>query len=91
MRGFVVEQLADPDAVAVLDETGQQKKGGHTAGVKPQYVGCAGQVANAINIVYCTYASRRGHAQVDARLYLPEEWASDPERRQSRLPQLVGK
>jgi SRSO17 transposase len=81
-RDFVIEQLADPDAVAVLDETGQEKKGEHTAGVKPQYVGCAGQVANAINVVYCTYASRRGHAQVAARLYLPEEWAGDPERRQ---------
>jgi SRSO17 transposase len=82
VRDFVVEQLAGPDAVAVLDETGQEKKGEHTAGVKPQYVGCAGQVANAINIVYCTYASARGHAQVGARLYLPNEWASDPERRE---------
>jgi hypothetical protein len=39
-----------PDAVAVLDETGQAKKGEHTAGVKRQYVGWPGQVANAINI-----------------------------------------
>jgi SRSO17 transposase len=53
-----------------------------TCGVKPQYVGCAGQVANAINIVYCTYASGRGHAQVGARLYLPQEWAADPARRE---------
>jgi SRSO17 transposase len=82
VRDFVVEHLADPDAVAVLDETGQEKKGEHTAGVKPQYVGCAGQVANAVNIVYCTYASPRGHAQVGARLYLPKEWASDPARRE---------
>jgi SRSO17 transposase len=73
VRDFVVEHLGDPDAVAVLDETGQEKKGTHTAGVKPQYVGCAGQVANAVNIVYCTYASARGHAQAGARLYLPAE------------------
>jgi SRSO17 transposase len=78
---FAVEHLAGPDAVGVLDETGQEKKGEHTAGVKRQYVGCAGQVANAVNIVYCTYASSRGHAQVGARLYLPKEWAADPERR----------
>jgi len=82
VRDFVVEHLADPDAgpgmaVAVLDETGQEKKGEHTAGVKRQYVGCAGQVANAINVVYCTYATARGHAQVGARLYLPREWADD--------------
>lgn len=81
VRDFVVEHLGDPDAVAVLDETGQEKKGERTCGVKPQYVGCAGQVANAVNVVYCTYASRRGHAQVGARLYLPEEWAADPARR----------
>lgn len=78
---FVVEHLADPDAVAVLDETGQEKKGACTAGVARQYVGCAGQVANAVNIVYCTYASSRGHAHVGARVYLPKEWADDPERR----------
>ena len=60
VRDFVVEHLGDPDAVAVLDETGQEKKGEHTAGVKRQYVGCAGQVTNAINIVYCTYTSSRG-------------------------------
>lgn len=81
VRDFVVEHLAVPDgagphgvsAVAVLDETGQEKKGDHTAGVKRQYVGCAGQVANAINVVYCTYATPRGHAHVGARLYLPKE------------------
>ena len=84
VRDFVVEHLAVPDgdgqhgvnAVAVLDETGQEKKGDHTAGVKRQYVGCAGQVANAINVVYCTYATPRGHAHVGARLYLPKEWAT---------------
>jgi SRSO17 transposase len=84
VRDFVVEHLAVPDgtgphgvsAVAVLDETGQEKKGDHTAGVKRQYVGCAGQVANAINVVYCTYATPRGHAHVGARLYLPKEWAA---------------
>jgi SRSO17 transposase len=71
VRGFVVEHLAGPDAVAVLDETGQEKKGEHTVGVARQYVGCAGQVANAVNLVYCTYASARGHAHVGTRLYLP--------------------
>ena len=81
VRGFVVEHLGGPDAVAVLDETGQEKKGEHTAGVARQYVGCAGQVTNAINIVYCTYASSRGHAQVGARVYLPRDWAADPQRR----------
>jgi SRSO17 transposase len=81
VRDFVVEHLSGPDAVAVLDETGQEKKGERTAGVKRQYVGCAGKVSNAVNVVCCTYVSGRGHAQVDARPYLPKEWADDPERR----------
>jgi SRSO17 transposase len=35
----------------VLDETGQEKHGTATAGVKRQYLGCAGRVANGINTV----------------------------------------
>jgi SRSO17 transposase len=81
VREFVIERLGGPDAVAVLDETGQEKKGERTAGVKRQYVGCAGKVANAVNVVCCSYASDRGHALVDARPYLPKEWADDPARR----------
>ena len=38
-------------AIAALDETGQQKTGSATAGVKRQYMGCAGRVANGINTV----------------------------------------
>jgi SRSO17 transposase len=82
VRDFVIEHLADPFAVAVLDESGQEKKGNLTAGVRRQYVGCAGRVSNAINVVYCTYASRRGHAIVGARQYLPKVWADDPQRRE---------
>jgi SRSO17 transposase len=46
VAGFVAEQLGagdDPLAVVVLDESGQEKKGESTAGVKRQYVGCAGR------------------------------------------------
>jgi SRSO17 transposase len=31
--------------------------------------------------VYCTYAVPAGHALVAARLYLPQDWADDPQRR----------
>lgn len=90
VRGFVIEHLADPDGVAVLDETGQEKKGEHTTGVARRYVGCAGQVANAVNIVYFPYVGSRGHAQVGSRIYLPEEWAPDPDRRaRAGVPETV--
>lgn len=47
------------------------------------YVGCAGRVENAINVVYCSFATVAGHALVGARPYLPAEWAADAERRQA--------
>lgn len=90
VRGFVCDHLDDGDAVAILDESGQEKKGTATVGVKRQYVGCAGRVSNAINVVYCSFATRAGHALVGARPYLPREWATDPDRRaRARVPEEV--
>jgi DDE superfamily endonuclease len=42
LRGFVVERLHHQDAVLVVDETGDLKKGAHTVGVQRQYTGTAG-------------------------------------------------
>ena len=57
--------LVGPDGltVLVLDEGSQVKQGERTAGVKPQYVGCAGRVTNAINFVSATYSTRAGHRE----------------------------
>jgi SRSO17 transposase len=82
VRDFVVEHLGDEFAVAIFDESGQEKKGTLTVGVKRQYVGCVGKVTNAINVVYATYATARGHAIIGARPYLPREWVDDPGRRE---------
>lgn len=81
VRGFVIEQLGDSAAALVLDESGQEKSGTCTVGVKRQYVGCVGKVTNAVNVVYASYATGRGHAVVGTRLYLPAEWAADEQRR----------
>ena len=72
---------ADPEALGVIVETGTTKSGGHTAGVKRQYNGHRGKVENCVNTVALSYASASFHCLLDARLYLPEEWASDPARR----------
>src|SRR5262245_12052423 len=81
VRTFAVARLGDPaDAVLVLDEPGQEKAGEHTAGVARQYLGCAGWVANGINVVYVSYAGPAGHAVIEARLYVPRDWADDRER-----------
>ena len=45
-------------AVGAVDETGQVKAGTRTAGVKRQYLGCAGKVANGINTVHLALVHR---------------------------------
>ena len=81
VRDFVARALGRSGRGCCLGRDRAGEEGRAHRRVKRQYVGCAGQVANAINIVYCTYASSREHGQVGARAYLPKEWAADPERR----------
>jgi SRSO17 transposase len=81
LRGFVVEHLGEPNAVMIIDETGDLKKGDRTVGVQRQYSGTAGRVENSQVAVYLAYASRGGHALLDRELYLPRSWAEDPDRR----------
>jgi len=66
-------------AVGALDESGQEKQGAATAGVKRQYLGCAGRVANGISVVYLSYVrDGTGHALIGARQWIPREQVSDP-------------
>jgi hypothetical protein len=81
LRAYVVEHLADPGAVLVLDETGFVKKGTKSAGVQRQYSGTAGRVENCQVGVFLGYAGPKGHALIDRALYLPEGWAGDAGRR----------
>lgn len=82
-REHVVERLGDPEAVLVVDETGFVKKGRHSAGVARQYSGTAGKVENSQVGVFLAYGSRKGQALIDRRLYLPESWAADTDRRRA--------
>ncbi|MFJ1831951.1 IS701 family transposase, partial [Streptomyces sp. NPDC088178] len=80
VREYVLEHLHDEDAVLVVDETGDVKKGAHTVGVQRQYTGTAGRIENAQVAVYLVYAGRRGHAAVDRELYVPRSWTCAPDR-----------
>ena len=80
LRDYVVEHLADPAAVLVIDETGDVKKGSRTVGVQRQYTGTAGRIENAQVAVYLAYSAGRGHALIDRELYLPASWTDDPAR-----------
>jgi len=66
-------------AVGAIDETGQVKQGELTAGVKRQYLGCVGKVANGINTVHLAYAREgTGHALIGAREWIPAAQIGDP-------------
>ena len=91
VRGYVVEHLGDPEAVLVVDETGDLKKGTSTVGVQRQYTGTAGRIENAQVAVYLVYAAAAGHAVIDRDLYLPRSWIDDPARCQAvGVPDQVG-
>ena len=80
-RAYVIEHLADRDAVLIIDETGFLKKGTHSAGVARQYSGTAGRVENCQIGVFLAYASQKGHALIDRELCLPKDWTEDTARR----------
>ena len=65
--------------IGAIDETGQVKAGARTAGVKRQYLGCAGKVANGINTVHLSYVREgTGHALIGARQRIPAEHLAGP-------------
>ena len=65
--------------IGAIDETSQQKQGTATAGVKRQYLGCVGKVANGITTVHLAYVRERtGHALIGARQWIPAEHIGDP-------------
>jgi SRSO17 transposase len=65
--------------IGAVDETGQEKADEATAGVKRQYMGCAGRVANGIHTVHLSYVREKtGHALAGARQWIPAEQIEDP-------------
>ena len=67
--------------IAAFDETGQEKTGTATAGVKRHYMGCAGRVANGITTVHVSLVREgTGHALVGTRQWILREHVQDPVR-----------
>jgi SRSO17 transposase len=73
-------ELGEPDAVLAFDPSTFPKKGDRSAGVQRQWCGRLGKLENCQVGVYLAYASRRDHALVDTRLYLPREWTRKKRR-----------
>jgi SRSO17 transposase len=83
LRRLLLAELADEDAAINADETGFPKKGTKSVGVKRQYSGTLGRTDNCQIGVFLNYCSAKGHSFLDRRLFLPPEWADDPQRRQA--------
>ena len=87
---FAIEVFGEEDAIGVVDESGFIKRGKHSVGVKRQYSGTAGKVENCQIGTFLSYATTKGHVFLDRRLYLPEEWCNDSERRErAKVPEDV--
>jgi len=82
VRAHVAETLANKKGTINVDETGFPKKGKKSVGVKRQYSGTLGRVDNCQVGVFANYYSSTGHTFIDRRIYLPEEWCRDKERRE---------
>jgi SRSO17 transposase len=86
----VGEELGETDGVIVFDPSAFEKCGDDSVGVDRQWLGRLGKVDNGQVAVYMGYVSRREHALVAMRLFLPKTWARDrARRRKAGVPQEV--
>jgi SRSO17 transposase len=83
VREMVLPQIEryGPITAWIIDDTGFPKKGRHSVGVARQYCGQRGKPDNCQVAVSLSLANPHGSLPVAYRLYLPQEWAADSERR----------
>ena len=74
----------------IVDDTGFQKKGSHSVGVARQYCGRLGKTDNCQIAVSLSMTNHPMSLPIACRLYLPENWAQDAERRaKAHIPEDV--
>ena len=74
----------------IIDDTGLPKDGRFSPGVAHQYCGALGKTANCQVIVSVNAATDRASCPLDWRLFLPEAWDADDERRaRAKIPEDV--
>ena len=83
VRGHVLPHMTVHGAISawIIDDTGFPKKGKHSVGVARQYCGQLGKQDNCQVAVSLSVSNDHASLPVAYRLYLPEMWVKDPERR----------
>ena len=76
-----VVEREGPVEAWIVDDTGFPKKGSHSVGVARQYCGERGKTDNCQVMVSLSVATEAASLPIAHRLFLPESWAKDPERR----------
>jgi len=92
VRRQVLPAMTRKHAIAawIVDDTGFPKKGSHSVGVTRQYCGQLGKQDNCRVAVSVSLATEAASLPAAYRLYLPEIWTSDPERRkQAGVPKEI--
>jgi SRSO17 transposase len=83
--------LGGQDAFLIIDDTALPKKGDESVGVAHQYCGALGKQANCQSLVSLTLAKDDVPFPIGLRLYLPETWAKDQQRRKKvGVPDCIG-
>ena len=83
VRDWVLPRIERRGAIRawIIDDTGFPKKGKHSVGVARQYCGQLGKQDNCQVAVSLSVANDAASLPIAWRLYLPQVWADDPERR----------
>lgn len=81
VRQYVTEALGQEDGILAVDETGFIKQGIHSVGVQVQHCSLTGRLENCQVGVFLASVSPQGHSLIDRRLYLPQSWCHDTDKR----------
>jgi SRSO17 transposase len=93
VRDYVLPKMISqgPILAWIVDDTGFPKKGKHSVGVARQYCGQLGKQDHCRCAVSVSVATLHASLMVTYRLYLPQEWVADRERRsRTGIPEEVG-
>jgi SRSO17 transposase len=84
VRGHVLPIIhkRGPIRALIVDDTGMPKKGRHSVGVARQYCGQLGKQDNCQVAVSLSVANDHASLPIAYRLYLPQDWAADRNRRE---------